>query len=221
MEDPFQHGMSKVGQPTGLLDKLESYSRIGFTCLVAKGSNWGVSEAEGGWHQHLFPYAGTIETSAAPHTSRHAHSHRFPRGFWYIPHQRLFNDTVIEQEGRSSHWLITDYKNKDWRGINAQFAQLLMIAGVSEGSLQGLGLFNPHKWTGEAGWEWSIQFKPKADSKMLQKDLKSNRVKKLQMKFSVNRHRVMHMWRNHLWSKSTAMGSELPTTSVETDQESQ
>lgn len=40
MEDPFQHGMSKLGQPTGLLDKLEHYSKIGFTCLVAKGSNW-------------------------------------------------------------------------------------------------------------------------------------------------------------------------------------
>lgn len=72
----------------------------------------------------------------------------------------------------------------------------------------------------EAETEASKSVEPKADSKMLQKDLKSDRVKNLQMKFSTNRHQVMHRWRNGLWSKSTAMGSKLSITSVETDQES-
>lgn len=86
-EDPIQHGTSKLGQAIGLLDKVEGYSRIGFTCFVAKGSSWAVSlwEAEAWWHWPLMPYAGRLRrVFCSPSTSRDGLSQALPKAFWYI-----------------------------------------------------------------------------------------------------------------------------------------
>lgn len=124
--------MSKLGQPIGLLDKLEGYSRIGFTCFVAKGSNWVVSVRG---RRRTAPAFVSLCRQAPlrpllPLTGGDSCSRGFPKAFWYILSPKAIKWFCHRARGKSLHCLITDYKSKDRIGINAQFAQLLVITGV-------------------------------------------------------------------------------------------
>lgn len=71
-------------------------------------------QREDGTSLHFTTQASTAETSAISHTSGNMPVHMdFQKPFETSSHQRLLNNFVIEQEERSLHCLITDYKSKD------------------------------------------------------------------------------------------------------------
>ncbi|CAM4653692.1 unnamed protein product [Lepidochelys kempii] len=157
----------------------------------------------------------------------------FQKAFDKVPHQRLLRKLNCHGiRGKILSWIENWLKDREQRvGINGKFSEWRGVtSGVPQGSVLGPILFNLFIKDLEKGVNSEVAkfaddtkllkiVKTKADCEELQKDLTklSDWATKWQMKFNVDKCKVMHIGKNNPNQTYNTMGSNLATTNQERD----
>ncbi|CAM5102996.1 unnamed protein product [Eretmochelys imbricata] len=157
----------------------------------------------------------------------------FQKAFDQVPHQRLLCKLSCHGiRGKILSWIENWLKDREQRvGINGKVSEWRGVTnGVPQGSVLGHILFNLFINDLEKGVNSEVskfaddtkllkEVKTKADCEELQKDLTklNDWGTKWQMKFNVDKYKVMHIGKNNPNYTYNMMGANLATTNQEKD----